>query len=86
MSNALRISPEEYRRRLEALQTRIRRADLVGGILHSDTVLVTKDGHEMLTRYLIELSSLVTRGLKPLTRFKGKLAEQAPGLRKGALV
>jgi Xaa-Pro dipeptidase len=52
----------------------------IGGIRHSDTVLVTKDGHEMLTRYPIELSSLITRGWKPLTRLKGKLVQQALGL------
>jgi Xaa-Pro dipeptidase len=52
----------------------------IGGIRHSDTVLVTKDGHEMLTRCPVELSALIIRGWKPLTRLKGKVVRQALGL------
>lgn len=52
----------------------------VGGIRHSDAVLVTKDGFERLTRFPIELSALVIRSWKPLARFKGRLVRQALGL------
>ena len=49
----------------------------MGGIRHSDTVLVTKDGHELLTHFPMELDSLVIRGLKPITRLKGWLVRRA---------
>jgi Xaa-Pro dipeptidase len=49
----------------------------VGGVRHSDTVLVTKDGFEILTHVPTELASLVIRSWKPLTRFKGKLVRRA---------
>lgn len=52
----------------------------VGGIQHSDTVMVTKDGLEMLTRFPIELSSLIIRSWKPLTRLEGRLVRQALAL------
>ena len=52
----------------------------VGGVRHSDTVLVTKDGHEMLTRFPLTLSSLVISAWKPLTRIKGKLVQWRLGL------
>ncbi len=45
----------------------------VGGIRHSDTVLVTKDGHKRLTRLPTDLDSLVLRGWKPKARLKGLL-------------
>jgi Xaa-Pro dipeptidase len=56
----------------------------VGGIRHSDTVMVTKDGLEMLTRFPIELSSLRIRSWKPLTRVKGKLLLRALRLTRRA--
>ena len=52
----------------------------VGGVRHSDTVLVTKDGHEILTRFPPALSSLVISGWKPFTRVKGWWVRRALGL------
>ena len=52
----------------------------VGGVRHSDTVLVTKDGHEILTRFPVARSSLVIGGWKPFTRIKGKLVRWRLGL------
>ena len=49
----------------------------VGGIRHSDTVLVTNEGHELLTRYPVDLDSLVIRGWKLATRIKGRLVRRA---------
>jgi Xaa-Pro dipeptidase len=49
----------------------------MGGVRHSDTVLVTNDGHQVLTRVPIDLDSLVIRGWKPLTRIKGWLVRRA---------
>lgn len=52
----------------------------VGGVRHSDTVLVTKDGHEALTRFPVALSSLIIGGWKPLTRIRGKLVQWHLGM------
>ena len=57
----------------------------IGGVRHSDTVLVTNDGFEMLTRFPVELDALVIHGWKPLTRFKGKLVQKALGLSRKEL-
>ncbi len=43
----------------------------VGGLRHSDTVLVTKGGCELLSHYPTDLESLTIKGWKPLTRLKG---------------
>jgi Xaa-Pro dipeptidase len=51
-----------------------------GGFRHSDTVLVTQDGHECLTRYDSDIKSLTIRGWKPMTRLKGVLIRRALGL------
>ncbi len=52
----------------------------VGGVRHSDTVLVTRDGHETLTRSPIALSSLVIGRWKPFTRIMGRLVRWRLGL------
>jgi Xaa-Pro dipeptidase len=49
----------------------------IGGIRHSDTVLVTKDGHESLTRYPVDLNELVIRDWKLASRIKGQLVRRA---------
>ena len=49
----------------------------VGGVRHSDTVLVTKDGYELLTRHPTELRPLIIQGWKPFARFKGHLVKRA---------
>jgi Xaa-Pro dipeptidase len=53
----------------------------VGGIRHSDTVRVTRDGYESLTRYATDLESLTLTARKPLGRLKGALVRRAAGLR-----
>lgn len=52
----------------------------VGGIRHSDTVLVTKDGHKRLTRFPQDLDSLVLQSWKPTARLKGLLVRRRLGL------
>jgi Xaa-Pro dipeptidase len=55
-----------------------------GGFRQSDTVLVTRDGHECLTRYDSDVKSLTIRGWKPMTRLKGVLIRRALGLKEKA--
>jgi Xaa-Pro dipeptidase len=43
----------------------------IGGFRHSDTVLVTKGGYELLTNYPDKLDKLVIRNSKPFMRLKG---------------
>jgi Xaa-Pro dipeptidase len=45
----------------------------IGGFRHSDTVLVTESGYEMLTHYPTELEKLVITNWKPIERCKGWL-------------
>jgi Xaa-Pro dipeptidase len=52
----------------------------IGGIRHSDTVLVTKKGPELLTRYPIDLDALTVRRWKLHTRIKGHFVRCALGL------
>ncbi|MEW4570732.1 Xaa-Pro peptidase family protein [Tautonia sp. JC769] len=42
-----------------------------GGYRHSDTVLVTADGCELLTQHRDDIDSLTIRGPKPLARLRG---------------
>jgi hypothetical protein len=51
----------------------------LGGFRHSDMVLVTKDGHEVLTRMPTCLDTLVLRSWKPLARIKGRVVRRALG-------
>jgi Xaa-Pro dipeptidase len=53
----------------------------VGGIRHSDTLLVTGEGCEPLTRYPVDLASLTLTARKPLQRLRGALVRRAVGLR-----
>jgi hypothetical protein len=55
-----------------------------GGFRHSDTVLVTQDSHEYLTRYDSDIKSLTIRGWKPMTRLKGVLIRRTLGLNEKA--
>ena len=43
----------------------------IGGFRHSDTVRVTKDGHELLTHCPTDIGSLTITGWKPIQRLKG---------------
>lgn len=52
----------------------------LGGVRHSDTVLVTYDGFRLMTRSEMELGSLVIRKWKPLTWGKGWMVRRALGL------
>ena len=45
----------------------------VGGFRHSDTVLITKDGYERLTRHPTALEDVMIKGSKPLKKLKGAL-------------
>ncbi len=52
----------------------------VGGVRHSDTVLITEDGYERLTRYPTDLGSLTLRGPKPRQRLMGALVRRVAGV------
>lgn len=43
----------------------------IGGFRHSDTVLVTENGYELLTHHPAEMKSLIVANWKPLQRFVG---------------
>jgi Xaa-Pro dipeptidase len=56
----------------------------LGGFRHSDTVLVTRDGYECLTRCPSDIESLTIRGWRPVTRIKGALIRRALRLKEKA--
>jgi len=51
--------------------------DDAGGYRHSDTVLVTHDGYECLTRLPTDIRSMMVTGWKPVTRIRGALVRRA---------
>jgi Xaa-Pro dipeptidase len=51
-----------------------------GGVRHSDTVLVTAEGYECLTRYPTGLESLAIGGAKPWTRVMGAVTRRVAGV------
>jgi len=51
--------------------------DEIGGFRHSDTVLVTKDGYELLTRYPSDLEHLIVRRKNWIAAIKGALIRKA---------
>ena len=53
----------------------------VGGVRHSDTVLVTADGYESLTRYPTDLASLTIGGAKPWKRLLGAVTRRVAGVK-----
>jgi len=53
----------------------------IGGVRHSDTILVTGDGYEHLTHYPTDLDSLTIRTSKPFTRLRGALIRRAVGMK-----
>ena len=53
----------------------------IGGVRHSDTVLVTKDGYECLTHYPTDLKSLTILKSRPLKKLKGKIIQKAVGMK-----
>ncbi len=48
----------------------------VGGVRHSDTILVTKDGYESLTKYPTDLEQVINRGYKPMKRLFGAVTRR----------
>ncbi len=52
-------------------------AEITGVFRHSDTVLVTRDGFECLTRLPTDIQALTVTGWKPATRFRGALIRRA---------
>lgn len=52
----------------------------LGGFRHSDTVLVRKDGYELLTRFASSLEALTLTSGKPFTRLRGALVRRAVGI------
>lgn len=52
----------------------------LGGVRHSDTVLVTRTGYELLTNLPTDLDSLMIRSWRPLARLRGRLVRRALGL------
>lgn len=52
-----------------------------GGVRHSDTVLVTKDGHEALTKYPRDLDQLTIKEWRPILRFKGWVTWRRLGIK-----
>jgi len=53
----------------------------VGGVRHSDTILVTREGCQSLTRYPTSLEELTVRAFKPVNRVVGALTRRAVGMR-----
>ncbi len=49
----------------------------IGGFRHSDTVLVTARGYEVITDYPSDLDSLIVRDKRPLKRLRGKIIRKA---------
>ncbi|MBR0724962.1 aminopeptidase P family protein [Bradyrhizobium manausense] len=57
-----------------------------GGVRHSDTILVTRDGAEMLTRFPDGLDELTLRGARLGSRIRGALVTRALKVSQGAAV
>ena len=51
--------------------------DGFGGIRHSDTILVTRDGNEALTKSPTDIDSMTMKGMRPAVRFKGWMVRRA---------
>lgn len=51
--------------------------DDIGGFRHSDTVLVTKDGYEILTKYPSDLESMIVREKRTMKKIKGAIVRKA---------
>jgi Xaa-Pro aminopeptidase len=52
----------------------------LGGFRHSDTVLVAREGYELLTQTPTSLESMTITGSKPLARLKGAIVRKAVGI------
>ena len=49
----------------------------VGGYRHSDTILITKNGYELLTRSPIELEDVIIKSSNLMAKLKGKLIQKS---------
>ena len=54
--------------------------DARGGYRHSDTVLITKDSYEILTRFPVSLEELILGSGRLISKVKGKVVQSALGL------
>ncbi len=52
----------------------------VGGVRHSDTILVAREGYELLTHFPTDLDSLTVTSFKPFNRLQGTLVRRAVGI------
>jgi len=52
----------------------------VGGVRHSDTVLVTREGYELLTHFPTDLDRLTITAFKPFHRLQGAAVRRAVGI------
>jgi Xaa-Pro aminopeptidase len=52
----------------------------IGGVRHSNTVLVTKSGYESLTRYPTELDRLIVTSYRPVKRLVGIVTRREVGI------
>ncbi len=52
----------------------------IGGVRHSDTVLITKDGYECLTTYPDDLESLTILETRLIKKLKGKAVQRYLGI------
>jgi Xaa-Pro dipeptidase len=53
----------------------------IGGVRHSDTVLVTADGYETLTRYPTDIKSMTISSSRMFNRLKGSIVRKAVGMK-----
>jgi Xaa-Pro dipeptidase len=53
----------------------------VGGVRHSDTVLVAAGGYELLTKYPTDLDSVVIKGGRLLNKLRGGIVRAAVGMK-----
>ncbi len=53
----------------------------IGGFRHSDTLLITANGYEVLTHYPSDMNSLTVTAIKPLRRLMGKVISHSLGLK-----
>lgn len=54
----------------------------IGGFRHSDTVLITKDGYEVITDFPTDLKSVITKGGGLLKKLKGSMVKKAVNLNR----
>jgi Xaa-Pro dipeptidase len=53
----------------------------IGGVRHSDTVLVTRDGYEKLTHYPSDIESSIIIKTKPFNRLQGAIIRKVVGMK-----